>query len=256
MGRYRSYTYNEYKRVMDMYKSGIGPTEISRKTGIKKYTVEAWIYEEKMPPLARWYPEPSKELAYIIGVLYGDGYIVKEHNYNYNIELKVKDYEFAEVFSRNMAKLLNKRYVKSRWHKSLNRWIVVYSSKAFYHWFREQTLETLKQYIEYSDETVASFLRGLYDSEGTNYRCKRIWLYNNDKDLLHYVQHLLKKYFNIVARGPYLVMRAGSINNSGIKTNYDIYYIAISREDSIWIFLSKIGFSITEKQLGLPRRKR
>jgi len=32
--------------------------------------------------------------------------------------------------------------------------------------------------------------------------------------------------------------------------------IAIYRKDSIWIFLSEVGFSIQEKQLGLPRRKK
>jgi intein-encoded DNA endonuclease-like protein len=155
----REYTYEDYIKAVDMYKRGIGPTEISRKTGVKKRTVRAWIYEGKIPWLARWHPEPSNELAYILGVLYGDGYTVKEHNYTYDIELLVKDYEFAEVFSRNMSKLLNKKYMKSEWSKSHNRWRVYYRSKAFHQWYKKRSLESLKQYIEYSKENIANFLK-------------------------------------------------------------------------------------------------
>jgi len=254
----REYTYEEYKKVMDMYKRGIGPTEISRKTGIKECTVEDWIYRGKMPWLARWHPEPSKELAYIIGVLCGDGYVVKPRKNIYDIELLVKDYEFAETFSKIMAKLLNKKYMKPViWKKGRRNLIrVYYRSKAFYNWFKKQTLETLKEYIEYSKEAVASFLRGLYDSEGYNYRCKRIDLYNNDEDLLRYVQYLLERYFNITATGPYINKEAGGMSKKGIKVNHNNYTIAISRKGSIQRFLNEIGFSIKEKQLGLPRRKR
>jgi hypothetical protein len=41
-----------------------------------------------------------------------------------------------------------------------------------------------------------------------------------------------------------------------IKTNHNNYSIAISRKKYVRIFLGEIGFSIREKQLGLPRRKR
>ena len=76
MGR-MSYTYEQYRRAMDMYRSGVGPSEISKTLGIKGRTIRCWIYEHKVLWLARWSPEPSRELAYVLGVLYGDGYIVK-----------------------------------------------------------------------------------------------------------------------------------------------------------------------------------
>jgi len=259
----REYTYEDYKRVMDMYKRGIGPTEISRKTGIKKRIVRAWIYERKIPWLAKWIPEPSKELAYIIGVLHGDGNL-HLHGYNgnrfiYDIELEVKDLAFAETFSRNMSKLLNKKFKKPRWSESHKLWRINYSSKAFYTWYKKQSLESLKLYIEYNKDTVTNFLRGLYDSEGCNYKCKQIYLYNNNKDLLRYVQYLLRKYFNITATGPYLHIKVGDINikrdGEKIKANHNNYRIDISRKDSIQRFLSEVGFSIREKQLGSPRRK-
>jgi len=45
------------------------------------------------------------------------------------------------------------------------------------------------------------------------------------------------------------------MSKKGIKVNHNNYQTAISRKDSIRIFLSEIGFDIKEKQLGLPRRK-
>ena len=96
-------------------------------------------------------------------------------------------------------------------------------------------------------------------SEGSNYRCRKIHLSNNNRDLLRYVQYLLERYFSIIATGPYLSIKAGRIgrkrNGEKIKTNHNNYYIAISRKKHVKIFLSEIGFSIRDKQLGLPRRR-
>ena len=258
---YRSYSYNEYLRAMKMIKI-LGVVETSRRTGIPKPTVEGWKHG-KVPPLARWVPESSKELAYVLGVLHGDGSVYIDKYGRYRIRLGVKDLKFAEAFSRAMARLFGKNVKKPHWNKSNNVWVVVYYSKAFYVWYKQQNLDTLKPYIEYSRETVANFLRGLYDSDGGHYIYKRryshIHLSNNDKDLLRYVQHLLEKYFGINATGPYINDRAGKISTRGdgekIKTNYNNYSIAISRKLHIQKFLNEIRFSIEEKQLGLKRRK-
>ena len=195
----------------------------------------------------------------MLGVLYGDGYLAKEYSYHYDLELIVKDYEFAEEFSRAVAEVLGKKFKSPR--RLLRRpdiWRVRYYSKAFHTWFKRQTLDTLKPYIEYNMDTVKHFLRGLYDSEGYNYKCRRILLYNSDQELLKYTQYLLKRYFNIKAIRPYLYIRAGSIhrmkNGREFKTNHNCYHTAIYRKGDVQRFLSEIGFSIKEKQLGLKRR--
>ncbi|RLF04249.1 MAG: hypothetical protein DRJ64_07210 [Thermoprotei archaeon] len=228
---------------------------------IPKSTLYYWKHKINKPPIARWRAKPSKELAYIIGVLLGDGFLHSRRKSNkYEIEILVTDYEFAEEFSKAMAKVLGKNFkTPGRWWRRPNFWIVNYRSKAFYQWFKHQTLETLKPYIEYNKETIKYFLRGLYDSDGTNYRCKQIFLANSNLKLLQYAQHLLRKYFNIVSRGPYLNVRAGSIrirkDGMIIKANHDTHRIAVFRRRDVERFLKEIGFSIREKQLGLPRRK-
>ena len=109
-----------------------------------------------------------------------------------------------------------------------------------------------KQSIKYSRETIVSFLRGLYDSDDGHYKYKRrysqIHLSSNNLKLLKYTQHLLEKYFDIFATGPYLNKSAGTenkIRNGKIaKTNYDNYCIHINRRQRVERFLSVIGFSI------------
>ncbi len=261
---YRSYSYDDYIRAMKMIEK-LGVTETSRRLGISKPTLYRWKNGEHIPPLAKWHPEPSKELVYVLGVLHGDGNVcIEEHHYR--IQLGVKDLEFAEAFSKNMAETLNKKYSTPRWYESRNRWRVEYNSKAFYVWYEEQTLETLKSYIEHNKETVANFLRGLYDSDGGHYKYKsnnrrysKICLSNNNIELLKYVQYLLKRHFGIIARGPYLNNKARTKskikNGKTISRNHDNYRIDIDRKQHTQVFLNEIGFNIKEKQLGLPRRK-
>jgi len=160
----------------------------------------------------------------VIGVLYGDGNL-ERHGYHYDIKLNTIDYEFAETFSNTMAKLLNKKYVKPKYigiQRGRNYgWKVAYSSKAFYQWYREQNLDTLKQYIEHNKDTVAYFLRGLYDSDGNNYQCIPINLSNSNMKLLKYVQYLLIRYFDITTTGPYLNNKAGTTMEINGKNIYE-----------------------------------
>lgn len=257
--RWGKYSYDEYAKAMEMLKK-MGPTEVSSKLGIPLKTIEGWKRRGHKPPLAKWIPEPSSELAYITGVLLGDGCLYT-NQVQYRILLIAKDLEFVETFSRTMAKLLNRKYLAPKLRKTRNVWRVIYTSKALYTWFKQQTMETLKQYIEYNKETVANFLKGMYDSEGGYYRGRyiQIHLSNTNLELLRYIQYLLKKYFDIIARGPYLTNKAGTkhkIRNKMLTSTHNVYRITIYRKQYIQRFLNEIGFSIRRKQLGLPRRKK
>ena len=130
---YRSYTYEDYMKAIKLLNKGSGITTVSRKLGIPKSTLHYWRHNLHKPSVTRWHPEPGKELAYVIGVMLGDGYL---HLYTceYDIELLVRDYESAEEFSRAMAKVLDRNYKKLCWSKPHNRWRVYYSSKSFYEW--------------------------------------------------------------------------------------------------------------------------
>jgi len=260
--KYKSYSYEEYKRAMELLEKGYGLTETCRILGwpeTKKSLLYHWKHG-RIPPLARWKAKPCIELAYVIGTIQGDGTVCKdEFRHRYIIELSVIDKEFAEIFSRMMAKLLDVDYREPYWSERDKIWYMVYDSKAFYLWYKrakEQGLEGFKPYIEHDTETVRYYLRGLFDSEGYNYRNRQVYLYNSKKELLEYVQYLLKEYFSIKSTGPYLQRKAGDIEIiNGVETrrNDDYYSIHISRKLHVQKFLREIGFSIVRKQLGLKK---
>jgi len=158
-----------------------------------------------------------------------------------------------------MAKLLDMSYREPYWSEKDKTWYVAYDSKAFFEWYKkceEKGLEGFKPYVEYSRETVRYYLRGLYDSEGNNYRNKQIQLFNSKERLLKYVQYLLKEYFGIIATGPYLKEEAGSTRViKGVEYHYnqDYYVIQIGRKKYAQKYLKEIGFSIIRKQLGLEK---
>ena len=187
-------------------------------------------------------PAPSKELSYVIGVMLGDAYIGKHDKRSYEIDLRVKDYDFCKAFSLAMAKILNKKVREPRRIKD-GRWRVRYYSIAFYHWWRRQNLETLKQYIEYNKETVRYFLRGIFDAEGSR-SSSTIDLYNTDLSLLNYVQYLLLKYFGIQSRLYFKVSGFGKL----------VHILQIRRRRHRYLFLKEIGFTIRRKQLGIKVR--
>jgi len=266
MGRKRrEYSYDDWKKAMDLHnKYKLGYRKISRVLNISENTVNNWLYKGVVPPSAKWKAEPSKELAYVIGVVQGDGSVSKVkpkniHGYEYVIQLATIDKEFAETFSRAMSRLLGVNYHKLWWDEKEKEWRVVYKSKAFYTWYKKsekQGLQGFKKYIEHDIETVRYYLKGLYDSEGSNYRNKYIYLYNSKKELLKYVQYLLRKYFDVVATGPYLKEDGGNtkvINGVEARYNDDYYSMQIGRKQCVQEFLREIGFTIVRKQLGLKK---
>jgi intein-encoded DNA endonuclease-like protein len=117
--------------------------------------------------------KPSEELAYVIGVKVGDGYVGKKSRvrkgYNYVwIGLKARDREFVEEFARCLAKVLGRRQIRPRYVKSSGRYVVEAESKTLYELLKKPVdLDRLRRYIEHCGRCVAAFIRGFADSEGS-----------------------------------------------------------------------------------------
>jgi intein-encoded DNA endonuclease-like protein len=123
-------------------------------------------------------------------------------------------------------------------------------SKTLYELLKKPVdLERLRKYIEHCDKCSAAFLRGFFDAEGSILKDGSIYVRNSDYRLLKYVQSLLGR-FKIVAMGPNLLCRRGSITHSNGKQytrRHDSYYIYIKRSYNTW-FYKYIGFTIKRKQ--------
>jgi len=92
MGRkYRKYSYDDWKKAMDLHnKHKLGYIRVSKILGIDEGTVSNWLYRGVVPPPAKWTAKPSRELAYVIGVLHGDGSVYKSKKEKINLDMNIK----------------------------------------------------------------------------------------------------------------------------------------------------------------------
>jgi intein-encoded DNA endonuclease-like protein len=252
-----------YDDVIELRRQGLKYKEIQRKI-FEKYgkqmpipTIGFWVNGKQHPlrKLNKFDGKPSPELAYIIGTILSDGCRNFDNDKKYSLILSVKDKEFAEEFGKCLAKVLgkNKPY-KPYWNESSKQWVVVGRSFLLYK-FLNKPLEELKLFIEHSKDCVGAFLQAMFDGDGSIHKYRRILkLHNTNKELLSYVQYLLRKYFNINATGPHLEIRKNTIrrfpNGKISKTSEDCCCLYLCT-DSLLNFYKGINFTIKRKQQRL-----
>jgi len=186
-------------RVLELTKLSMSyqqiQTEIFESTHIRlsKGSISGWVRGIHNPSGGKnkFRVVASHELAYVIGVIAGDGNL-SVHGYNYEMLLSVTDYDFAEEFSRCLAKILGRpNPYRVRWSEKRKRWIVQGSS-IFLHRFLRGGWQLLKRYVEHCYRCRASFLRALFDGEGS-ITGRNLTMTNTDLSLLLYVRKLLAK---------------------------------------------------------------
>jgi intein-encoded DNA endonuclease-like protein len=199
--------------------------------------------------------EPSEDLAYVIGVVCGDGYVsitryAREGYKQVIIRLRAKDKEFVEEFAIRIGRVLNRSPPKPKVERSTGYYYIKVESKTLYELLKKPVdLEKLRKYIEHCDKCSAAFLRGFFDAEGSITEAGSIYAGNSDYRLLEYVQSLLGR-FGIVATGPNLLFQRGSIiciRGKQYIRRHDVYYIYVKRSCNMR-FYKYIGFTIRRKQ--------
>jgi intein-encoded DNA endonuclease-like protein len=239
--------------------------KIRQRYGVRlcRSNVSYWLRGIKSPFNGRYIPSieflsPSEELAYVIGVIVGDGYATRsEHvikNYNrVRIGLMVKDREFAAEFGRCLAKVLGRQPFKPK-HSS-GQYSAEVHSQTLYELFKKPVdLNRLKKYIEHCERCTAAFIRGFADSEGHVNKRGYIYIYNTDYELLTYVKDLLKR-LGIESTGPWTNRQQGRTFYDPKKMkryvcNKDEYYVYIKANGNI-NFYKNVGFTIGRKQKRL-----
>jgi len=208
-----------YDEVKKLRKDGLRYSEIiediQRRYGVtlSKSHISYWTRGIHDPYNGRYIPsieflEPSEELAYVLGVKVGDGYVARRRravkSYNrVRIGLKVKDGEFAAEFGQRLAKVLGRRQIKPRYRNDVGKYVVEVYSQTLYELLKKPVdLDRLKKYIEHCERCLAAFLRGFVDSEGHVSKRGYIYILNTDYELLEYVKDLLKR-LGIESTGPW-----------------------------------------------------
>ncbi|MDI6884106.1 MAG: LAGLIDADG family homing endonuclease [Hadesarchaea archaeon] len=138
------------------------------KFGIKRRTKSEGLRIKYKTQPSKLDLSPAPNLAYILGVLYGDGTVFKyyhkgDSHYRFGISLQVTQKKFALSFKQALEQFGFKP--RFSFYLPLGRYTVEQYSKEFYHWFKALSPDDLRDFL--SDNFCArEFIRGFYESEG------------------------------------------------------------------------------------------
>jgi intein-encoded DNA endonuclease-like protein len=237
-----------------MEKLGIARRKGGFKKGHKPWCAGKHWYKIK-PNLT-----PSPELAYLLGVRYGDGRLMRnEKKSEFSFGLHAKDRDFVEEFKR-CADAVKGRCGGKIWREKGGYYGYKVYSKALYD-FLNKPIQAHEGIIK---KFPQHFLRGFFDSEGCvsygNPNGKRsketqIGASNTDLQLLKFCQHLLAEFFHINSH-IYLSQQEGKVYrivNKLAQRQKALYVLVIKDNDSKIKFAKHIGFTIKRKQTKLVR---
>lgn len=195
--------------------------------------------------------DPTPTLAYVLGVLKGDGSVYKvKHKrtkgigYSYVIELSVSEDGFLKSFASALKNIgLHPSVMKKGKYIKVIAW-----SKPFYDFYKKLTVRDIADMLK-DDSMRLSFLRGFYESEGSCVFRDTviIQMTNTDLELLNLVKELIHKLgYNCK------IIPHGSNREYPWKPLWVLYMVGI-REDKME-FLKRVSPCI--KTLGdIPERK-
>jgi len=218
---------------------------------ISQSTISRWITGECKP-----WPSPnlspSSHLAYILGVILGDGYVMITRH-RHVMGLLAKDKEFIDAFCnklRNIGLIPCKIcLVKASGGRSgEDKYFHVQTgSKEFVRWFQRLSLEEIGQLVVMHE---MDFIRGFYDSEGClqprlESKSFRIDIKNTDLSLISMVQRMMLKLG--FKTSIYKINREGIEGMGNRKDIYNLYLCGGGSE--IIRFLKLIQPSIPRKSI-------
>ncbi len=254
---------------VETYKIVVGLRKKHRRFGLKKIkkqlnklnikasdgAIRGWIYYNKKPFVTKIIKQISensnkltKEKAYILGTLCGDGYTTTGHR----IGLSVIDKEFAEYFKYCLEKVYgvkcsfsirNREFTsfsnspKPQYVVSLVSKLVVQDLNRYSTSFKSKEWSVPNKILNNSKEIQAAFIKGFADSEGSVRFRKgqsEITLCSGNRKSLEMVKGILKNNFKI--------------NSYSGKRNSSTQVIVVTKYVCLKKFHDEIGFIIKRKQ--------
>jgi intein-encoded DNA endonuclease-like protein len=195
------------------------------------------VKREKNPRWIRPKLDPSPALAYVLGVIKGDGsaYLYKGWG---RITLETTTPEFNKSFEEALREIgLNPRtyrIVKKQPNRKMT-FMTVATSTAFVEWYKSLTVDDLRRILSTSDLKRA-FIRGFYESEGNisspARNCWRVSLFNTNFELLCFVKELL------ASLG---IEQIHIRTNSSFRRSTPCFSLDFARRKSVQAFFSQIS---------------
>jgi len=234
-------------------------------TRVPGITVYFWI-SGRSNPIGRWNIfelKPSRELAYVLGVMKGDGFRTTDQpRGKEEIRLRVRDLDFAEHFNRAVAHILERERPNKMGFESIED----KDGATFFHarYSSIQLAEVLDR--EFNDlrpiaeEYPGDFLQGFFDSDGSaspdihkGRLSLKVQASNTNLHTLSYAQNLMLEKFNVVS-SIYPGRGAGYsslVYHKVVTKRKPSYVLTTGERESVRTFSRAIGFSIRRKQCVL-----
>ncbi len=224
-----------------------GSHRIGRYINVNHSTIDKWIHQQTNPANGYRIPNlsPSPELAYVIGVFYGDGSANKTKGGNYFVSLNAKDKDFVREFARCLG-IICCRKPPPIWYNSDSLYVTTVSNRLLFEFLGKRGSIRNQDVIE---KVPAEFLRGMFDSDGS--ASGRVGLYNSDLELIKYCRDLLHKHFRMSFKKVRINTRKGRkcvIRGRKTQTTKNNYCIQFQGYNDVLIFHDRIGFSVQRKQ--------
>jgi len=223
---------------------------ISKNLNVPRDTIIGWLLYNKKPNRPRnqeLLPTSTKlttSLAYILGVMNGDGFIRNINNTSV-IALAAKDFDFCKVFKNTLEIWSGIKCSKIK-KRNDNLWEVALSSRKAGSCIKNFNLPQL---FNSSDTIKCTFLRGLYDSEGSvnsSGYTKKVQLYNTNLNLMKLSKRLLKD----IGIKSSIYKQTKNPSHKGNKT---VFILQVGNGKNIKTFYEKVGFLIKRKQEKLQK---
>lgn len=203
--------------------------------------------------------EIDKDIAYLIGVMLGDGYSGAETIDNQVI------YKGTASLVNNDIQLLN--YISNICEKlnlspklSVNSYGTRELLISKHKWFREFLVRAgvekgvnkhiNEKLMAMSNETVSHLLRGLFDTDGYINKKRNIGISSISCKLIKDIQRLLLR-FGIISRIREKPPRNIKIASKEYRCTNKVHELTIANKKSILRFYENIGFNIEKKQSAL-----
>ncbi len=218
---------------------------------LRKSHLSDWVNNTHQPfgSAYDFVPEPTPELAYVIGVSRGDASLSIQ-KWSYRIRLRAIDREFVAEFDRCATVVLRCPRHSIGWIPKRGQWSVQVTSHLLYR-FLKQALHRLRTVVSHCARCVAAFLKGFFDSEAS-VSGRSLTVSNSNLATLRLVKRLLNS-LSISSTGPRLVQRGNRpviIKGVAYHANKNIYLVYI-RAGSLRAYAARVGFVITRKQRAL-----
>ena len=218
--------------------------EMSKRTLAKAVQISAELRRKKLSKKSQVL---SKELAYVLGVCYGDGHISRvqrrtmlsatDKDFVLKFKLQLESWSgYACCFKTRSTKVPD--YIKSR----KVQYLCYLDGKEIANYLSEQNYTCV---LEGTPEIKIAFLEGFFDSEGHITKHGSIIGYNIQMELILFVQGLL------LSLGIESAIRSYSLSNNRLSKAKVIYQVVINGFINKELFYKTIKFSIKRKEDAL-----